>query len=244
MTVIELFFALGVLALALVLVPLIVAVGGSALWTLLLHDELFIKLKPTIIYVLFGGVLIGGLMFGKALLGMVFDQMFHLTDEGWRKLTLRWALFFFALAALNEIVRVGPQNLLGEVIRLDDDVATVQVFEETSGLALDDPVHGTGRPLLAELGPGLLGSVLDGIGRPLESRHHLGAERRAAPLPATHGRRGSGVGELRSGPTSIGERHGLQPRRSPAPLITTERRLAGMLSMALTSAWMASGLWP
>jgi V/A-type H+-transporting ATPase subunit A len=71
-------------------------------------------------------------------------------------------------AALNEIVRVGPQNLLGEVIRLDDDVATVQVFEETSGLALDDPVHGTGRPLLAELGPGLLGSVLDGIGRPLE----------------------------------------------------------------------------
>jgi len=80
----------------------IVLVFGSL--TLLLHDELFIKLKPTIIYVLFGGVLIGGLAFGTPLLGLVFDSVFHLTEEGWRKLTLRWALFFFALAVLNEIV--------------------------------------------------------------------------------------------------------------------------------------------
>jgi intracellular septation protein len=72
--------------------------------TLVLHDELFIKLKPTIIYLLFGGTLLGGLAFGKSLLGVVFDQMFHLTDEGWRKLTWRWALFFLALAVLNEIV--------------------------------------------------------------------------------------------------------------------------------------------
>ena len=72
--------------------------------TLILHDELFIKLKPTIIYLLFGGVLLGGLAFGKPLLSMVFDSVFHLTEEGWRKLTVRWALFFFALAILNEIV--------------------------------------------------------------------------------------------------------------------------------------------
>jgi intracellular septation protein len=72
--------------------------------TLVLHDELFIKLKPTIIYLLFGGVLLGGLAFRKPLLGMVFDSVFHLTEEGWRKLTIRWAIFFFVLAALNEIV--------------------------------------------------------------------------------------------------------------------------------------------
>ena len=80
----------------------IVVVFGGA--TLILHDETFIKLKPTIIYVLFGAVLLGGLAFGKPLLGMVFDSVFNLTEEGWRKLTLRWALFFFALAVLNEIV--------------------------------------------------------------------------------------------------------------------------------------------
>jgi intracellular septation protein len=72
--------------------------------TLVLHDETFIKVKPTIIYLLFGAVLAGGLMLGKPLLAIVFDQMYHLTDEGWRKLTVRWMFFFFALAALNELV--------------------------------------------------------------------------------------------------------------------------------------------
>jgi intracellular septation protein len=81
---------------------IIVVVFGTL--TIVLHDELFIKVKPTIIYVLFGGILLGGLAFGKSLLGVVFDSVFHLTEEGWRKLTLRWALFFFGLAVLNEIV--------------------------------------------------------------------------------------------------------------------------------------------
>jgi intracellular septation protein len=80
----------------------VVVVFGTL--TLVLHDELFIKVKPTIIYVLFGGVLLVGLAFGKSLLGIVFDSVFHLTEEGWRRLTLRWALFFLALALLNEIV--------------------------------------------------------------------------------------------------------------------------------------------
>jgi intracellular septation protein len=80
----------------------VVSVFGAL--TLVLQDETFIKLKPTIIYVLFGTLLIGGLMLGKSLLALVFDAVFDLDDEGWRKLTLRWALFFFALAALNEIV--------------------------------------------------------------------------------------------------------------------------------------------
>jgi intracellular septation protein len=72
--------------------------------TLILHDDLFIKLKPTIIYLLFGGALVGGMLFNKPLLGIVFDSVFNLTEEGWRKLTWRWAVFFFALAILNEIV--------------------------------------------------------------------------------------------------------------------------------------------
>jgi intracellular septation protein len=88
-------------AMALVSGLVVVVFGGL---TLALQDETFIKLKPTIIYVLFGAVLIGGLVFRKPLLAVVFDQMFNLTEEGWRKLTLRWALFFFALAVLNELV--------------------------------------------------------------------------------------------------------------------------------------------
>jgi intracellular septation protein len=80
----------------------IVLVFGSL--TLVLHDDLFIKLKPTIIYLLFGGTLLGGLALNKSFLSILFDQMFQLTEEGWRKLTWRWALFFFALAVLNEIV--------------------------------------------------------------------------------------------------------------------------------------------
>ena len=85
-----------------VVTAIVVLVFGGL--TLILHNDLFIKLKPTIIYVLFGAVLLGGLMFGKSFLGVVFDSLFHLTEEGWRKLTLRWAIFFFALAVLNEIV--------------------------------------------------------------------------------------------------------------------------------------------
>jgi intracellular septation protein len=81
---------------------IVVVVFGSL--TLVLHDDTFIKMKPTIIYILFGGILLGGLWFNKPLLAIVFDSVFDLTAEGWRKLTLRWALFFLALAVLNEII--------------------------------------------------------------------------------------------------------------------------------------------
>ena len=66
--------------------------------TLALQDEMFIKMKPTIVNVLFGAALLGGLVFSRPLLGYVFDTVFRLDDEGWRKLTFRWGLFFFFLA--------------------------------------------------------------------------------------------------------------------------------------------------
>jgi intracellular septation protein len=90
------------IALMPVVTAVIVLVFGGL--TLVLHNDLFIKLKPTIIYVLFGGTLLAGLLLGKPFLSILFDQMFHLTDEGWRKLTRRWVIFFFALAVINEIV--------------------------------------------------------------------------------------------------------------------------------------------
>lgn len=86
--------------------PMVTAVmvlvfGGA---TLLLHDATFVKMKATIVYLLFAVALLGGLAFGKALLSVVFDSVMRLTEEGWRKLTLRWGLFFLAMAAVNEIV--------------------------------------------------------------------------------------------------------------------------------------------
>ncbi|MEX6505113.1 septation protein A [Jiella sp. M17.18] len=79
----------------------VIVFGTLTLW---LHDETFIKMKPTIVNALFAAVLLGGLCFGKSLLGYVFDQAFKLDDEGWRKLTFRWGLFFVFLAVINEVV--------------------------------------------------------------------------------------------------------------------------------------------
>ncbi len=86
--------------------PLVTAIivgifGGLTLW---LQDETFIKLKPTIVQVLFAAVLFGGLLFNKSLLRKVMGAALHLDDRGWRILTLRFAFFFLAMAGLNEVV--------------------------------------------------------------------------------------------------------------------------------------------
>ncbi|HWA19657.1 MAG TPA: septation protein A [Devosia sp.] len=75
--------------------------GGLTLW---LRDDTFIKMKPTIVNLLFGGTLLGGLVFGQSLLKYVFGDVYKLKPKGWMILTWRWGLFFFVLAALNEIV--------------------------------------------------------------------------------------------------------------------------------------------
>src|SRR5579863_3091979 len=88
------------------ILPLVTAVivmlFGSL--TLVLHDETLIKVKPTALYLLFGGALAYGLAFNKPLLKIMFDNALAVTEEGWRLLTRRWMLFFFSLAVLNEIV--------------------------------------------------------------------------------------------------------------------------------------------
>jgi len=76
-------------------------------------------------------------------------------------------------AAMYELVRVGHDELVGEIIRLEGDMATIQVYEETSGVTVGDPVLRTGKPLSVELGPGIMGSIFDGIQRPLKDINEM-----------------------------------------------------------------------
>ena len=87
-------------------------------------------------------------------------------------------------AQLYDVVRVGEQNLIGEVIRLSHNQAVLQVYEETSGLRVGSPVHHTGGPLTVELGPGLMGKVFDGVQRPLTTLAAGDGERSGGPFIA------------------------------------------------------------
>ena len=93
-------------------VPVMPLVGGVFVLvfgglTVLLEDDLFIKIKPTIVNLLFSAILFAGLFSGRHFLKLIFDGAFHLTERGWSVLTLRWGLFFIALAVLNEVVWRG-----------------------------------------------------------------------------------------------------------------------------------------
>jgi len=85
------------------IVTTVVVLGFGAL-TLLLNDPRFIMIKPTIVNLVFAAFLFGGLLLGRPVLQLLLGEALRLTDEGWRKLTLRLACFFLALAVLNEIV--------------------------------------------------------------------------------------------------------------------------------------------
>lgn len=82
----------------------VVLMGGLTIW---LQNDTFIKLKPTITNCLFGAAILTGLMFGRNFLRLVLDSAFNMDEDGWNKLALRWGLFFFVLAAINEIVWRG-----------------------------------------------------------------------------------------------------------------------------------------
>ncbi len=89
-------------AMPMVTTGMVLVFGALTLW---LQDKTFIEIKLTLIYCLFGAALLGSMAFGKMLLPIVLDAAFHLDAAGWRQLTVRWGVFFFALAALNEVLR-------------------------------------------------------------------------------------------------------------------------------------------
>jgi intracellular septation protein len=85
-----------------VVTALLVLVFGGL--TIGLKSEVFLKIKPTVLYTFFSALLLGGLAFNRLFIKYIFEQAFDLTETGWRSLTWRWGLFFVFLAVLNEIV--------------------------------------------------------------------------------------------------------------------------------------------
>lgn len=88
------------------MVPLVSAIfvalfGALTLW---LHSDLFIKVKVTLINALFGAVLLGGVAMGRSYIKLIMGEAVRLTEEAWRTLSIRWGLFFFGMAGLNEVV--------------------------------------------------------------------------------------------------------------------------------------------
>ena len=89
-------------AMPMVTTGMVLVFGALTLW---LQDKTFIEIKLTLIYCLFGAALFGSMAFGKMLLPIVLDAAFHLDAAGWRQLTVRWGVFFFVLAGVNEVLR-------------------------------------------------------------------------------------------------------------------------------------------
>lgn len=118
---------------------LIVVFGGMSVW---FNDPRFFKMKPTIIYLLFGGALAIGLMQGRSYLQYVMDGMMPLTDQGWMILTRRIMIFFLVLAALNEVVWRSMSEEIWVYFKTFGLTAAVFAFFITQGKLFSE--HGTG----------------------------------------------------------------------------------------------------
>lgn len=111
---------------------LVVVFGGLTIW---LNDERFFKMKPTMIYVIFGGILGFGLLRGQSYLSLVLGEVMPLDAEGWRKLTFRMMLFFFALAVANEVIwRMFSTDAWVKFKTFGLPVAMIGFFMAQSGL--------------------------------------------------------------------------------------------------------------
>jgi len=109
----------------LVTLAVVLVFGTLTLW---LQDSTFIKIKPTIVNSLFGATLLGGLLFGQSLLKYVFGEVYHLQPKGWQVLTVRWGLFFFLLAALNEFAWRGAGLFLTDPAAADSFYAGFKLW--------------------------------------------------------------------------------------------------------------------
>lgn len=120
---------------------LVVVFGGLSVW---LNDERFFKMKPTMIYLLFGGILGAGLLRGKSYLKLVMEEMLPLAHEGWMILTRRLTVFFFALALLNELVRRNMSTDVWVNFKTFGLTAAVFAFFMTQGAIFKK--YGTDKP--------------------------------------------------------------------------------------------------
>ncbi|MEO3416423.1 inner membrane-spanning protein YciB [Roseovarius sp. CAU 1744] len=118
---------------------LIVVFGGLSVW---FNEPKFFKMKPTIIYLLFGGILGLGLLRGRSYLQSVMEGLMPLTDEGWMILTRRLTAFFLALAALNELIWRTQSEETWVYFKTFGLTAAIFLFFMTQGRLFSD--HGTG----------------------------------------------------------------------------------------------------
>lgn len=119
---------------------LIVIFGGLSIW---FNDPRFFKMKPTIIYLLFGGILGFGLMRGRSYLQVVMDSMMPLTHEGWMVLTRRLTVFFLALAVLNELIWRSMSEEAWVYFKTFGLTAAIFLFFMTQGKLFEK--YGTGK---------------------------------------------------------------------------------------------------